>query len=392
MQFKISSLEQAYSKYSSQITDLEHRALVASFGYSVDRVKSYIQGFGQQNAINVQVCMIFEADKLLGLFPFRSAKINKLVPFKIYENWTDDYNYIGDPLLDKTQLVPVLEFFFNWLSKHNIFFIFNCITNEKIKQHLQKHAQNQQNNCELISEFESAMIESDLSSDEYYKKALTGNRRSKIKKSKRYLADQGTYEFKVLDSIANKISMEDQINWANTFVEIEDAGWKGKKGTSFASDENATVYFHESIKRWFADGKLLTSELLLNNKTIASLYLIIEKTGNITIARCHKTTYREQYGKGSPGMLSLHHLMKYSLDNHNFEIIDACTTPDNIIANALMKEKQTTSSYIISSGNAFNQKIFTFIRFLELSRINSRQYIKTIVLNLISHKKLNGSK
>ncbi|NRA87980.1 MAG: hypothetical protein HRU28_11455 [Rhizobiales bacterium] len=147
MKFIVCSLDDAYSKYSNQITDLESRALVVSYGYSVDRVKSYIQGFDRENTINVQVCMIFEAEKLLGLFPFSRAKLNKFLPFKIYQNWTDDYNYVGDPLLDKAQLESVLDFFFNWLTKHNIFFIFNSITNKNLKSKLQKHTECQQRQC-----------------------------------------------------------------------------------------------------------------------------------------------------------------------------------------------------------------------------------------------------
>ncbi|NRA87981.1 MAG: hypothetical protein HRU28_11460 [Rhizobiales bacterium] len=203
----------------------------------------------------------------------------------------------------------------------------------------------------------------------------------------RFLTDHGNCEFRILDSIKDKISVEDQTNWAKTFVEIEHAGWKGKKGTSFASDECATNYFDKSIKSWFANGKLLALELVLDNVVIASLYVTIEKTEDVLIARSQKTTYVEQYSKGSPGVHALLHINKYLLDNHNFKFIDACTTPDNDIINAFMKQKQTTSSFLVSSNGTINQKIFSFIHFLEISRINMRQNIKILIHKLLSHKK-----
>lgn len=85
------------------------------------------------------------------------------------------------------------------------------------------------------------------------------------------------------------------------FLEIEDSGWKAKKGTSLKKIPKAGEFLSRLTLELYDSGWLGWNLLEANNKVIAiQLYLVLNKTAYLL-----KVAYREEYSSYAPGQLLL---------------------------------------------------------------------------------------
>ncbi len=383
MDMQVCNIVDAYNLFSADILELSSRAKLASFGYNADRVNAYINGYGAKKLADVKVILLFKNSKLVGLIPYEKAKIDAFFPFRIYQNWVDIFNFVGDPIIDESYSFEVLEYFSEWMQEQKAFIMFNLITDEGMQQELAANFSKLSQKTLIVEQFSSAAIITDLDGEAYYRKSISSKRRSRLNKMKKKLDKIGDCHFRVLNSLHKNPDLDMQKAWINNFLYIENYGWKGDKGSSYLSNKASKTYFKDCALAWFNNQKLVTFEIILDDQVIASLYIMVEKTNDKLIARCQKTTYLERFGFASPGVMLMHYALKYMLDHHKFELIDACTMPDNYVANSFMKQKVNTVSYISAPRGGVYALLLRPILWVEQFRLRSRAGIKAHRLQIL---------
>lgn len=95
-----------------------------------------------------------------------------------------------------------------------------------------------------------------------------------------------------------------------SFLTLEHKGWKGAIGTSMWSDPAQVAYFSEVIHKLAAQDRVFFTELLLDDKTIASTCNFI--AGNT--AHAFKVAWDPAYARYAPGFLSELEIMRHARD------------------------------------------------------------------------------
>lgn len=384
MQAEIKLLVDAYRQYATEIRDLSSRALVSNFGYDADRVLSLINSHDDAHFSHVKALLIFDDNKLMAVIPYKKARIDFLMPFKILENWVDKYNFIGDPLIDLENINSVLKTFSQWQSDHKSYVIFNDITNNQLRTSLNENAQSDK--VQPFQTLTRAAIETDQPAQDYYANAINSGKRRRLKKFEKKLQVNGKMEFKILNGLHDTIPSETIKSWSKTFLEIESSGWKGNNGTALASMPQSGEYFQSCTDMWFAEKKIIAVELRLDGYVIASLYIALEKTEGKIIARCQKTAYREEYGYASPGVIILYNTLQYLLDQKCITFIDSCTSPDNLVANSLMKQHTNMEYFVAVPPNRMLIAFSKYVNMVEVAHICSRRNAKLALIKFANLK------
>ena len=95
-------------------------------------------------------------------------------------------------------------------------------------------------------------------------------RRKEFKRLRNRLSEQGKLTLDVLKNA------EDIDQFSNDLLELEAAGWKGKRGTALMNDPDLRLAFCTSMINLAAEEKLRFWRLALDGKPIAVLYAIVE--------------------------------------------------------------------------------------------------------------------
>ncbi|BFM08958.1 GNAT family N-acetyltransferase [Halioxenophilus aromaticivorans] len=110
----------------------------------------------------------------------------------------------------------------------------------------------------------------------------------------------------------------------DTFLQLEDSGWKGREGTSIAQQPNKLKYYQALIQGFSADGVLSVNVLTLAGKPIAAQVGVqINSTLNLL-----KIAYDESHSDISPGYLLIDGLIAEPDSEHYLSKVSFVTGVD----------------------------------------------------------------
>ncbi len=139
--------------------------------------------------------------------------------------------------------------------------------------------------------------------EDYYS-GLNKKFRKEMRRKNRKLKEVGEvrYEFS---------SLKENPDAMNTFLELEDAGWKGRNGSSLKRRKGLLRLQKQLIEDCRDNVELLTFNMYLNDEPIASS--ICTKTSHAIYI--DKITYSETYSVASPGLHLRLYEIQYAFDN-----------------------------------------------------------------------------
>lgn len=144
----------------------------------------------------------------------------------------------------------------------------------------------------VLGRFERPILDRRESYDAYAA-GLTGSRRKDLGRRLRRLGEVGRVEFRAV------IEGEDLSDAVSRFLELEQAGWKGRRGTAFASDPHRAAFARDLFGGGSAPPSARADLLLLDDRPIAvSLSLVVGRTAFLL-----KTAFDEALGRFAPGLL-----------------------------------------------------------------------------------------
>ena len=210
-----------------------------------------------------------------------------------------------------------------------------------------------------------AFLESELSPEAYYERAVRQKKRKEIRRLRNRLAELGAIETHILDD-ASALT-----RWCDTYLALEKAGWKGRGGSALACDGETEAFFRRAVRGAWDAGRLQFRRLDVGGRTIAMLVNFLTPPGSFSF----KTVFDEDYARFSPGVLiQLHNLD--ILDAPGVQWMDSCAAEDHPMIDSLWTERRTIVRVTVRLKGARRGAVFALCRALEIGSARVRALIR----------------
>jgi len=250
----------------------------------------------------------------------------------LVSNWITPLTVIGAPHLDRDVPVAALTSFINSL-KHPLL-LHSIHVNGRLWDHLaSRDAQ-----FSVIDVWYRAVLRPKGTYEEWLEKNFDRKRRKEYRRLTSRLSEQGRYETVTFQAGENCRP------WADGILGLEASGWKGKRGTALAANEDLREAFTEAIQHLAASGKLRFWKLVLGGRIIASMYAIVE--GNE--AWLGKIAYDEEFSKYSPGVLLILHATQQLFGEASLMLIDTCAVPGHPMIENIWRDRIEMANVMIA--------------------------------------------
>ncbi|MGI6525721.1 MAG: GNAT family N-acetyltransferase [Bdellovibrionota bacterium] len=292
--------------------------------------------------------------QLIGLFPFVKELVFHNFFFPHYTLWHYPQCLLCTPLVDKDNISECLTQLLTFVDglKFPI-----CLVRLKL---IRGDGPFYQNLLEALAKhgnrsdeafFDRALLEAQpsLSTEEFMKAAMSPNARHEMRRKRNNLAKLGNVE------ILNLTSADDVEYWLNTLLNLEDGGWKGKKGTSLIAIPEEKKFYEAAFRSAFKRGQLLAQMMTLDGKPIAILAEFLAADKGALYAS--KTAFDEDFSKYSPGALLLQSVTEQFLKHQGFEYLDSCAEPNQVMFNRAWKERRLIKHINLSTKNTLSRLI-----------------------------------
>ena len=188
---------------------------------------------------------------------------------------------------------------------------------------------------------------SDSDADAYIESAVSKKQRRELTRQQRRLSDLGSIR------IRRPETADDAAAFAETFLELEAAGWKGENETAIAADATHADYFRGLIGEAFARGQLDASEMRLDERPVAvKLSFTSAGGGGRRIGFACKIGYDETLAKFSPGVLLELDTIRQMHQPDAPAMLDSCALPDHPMIDRLWSERVLMQHVAFTLPNA----------------------------------------
>ena len=199
-----------------------------------------------------------------------------------------------------------------------------------------------------------AMLQSDLSSCEYYEKTVRKKKRKEIGRLQARLAELGTVTFCRL-SDAGELDA-----WIDAFIALEASGWKGRNGAALAKDHHTKNFVFDALRGAHAAGRLEMIRLEVDHRVIAMLVNFLAPPGSFSF----KIAFDEEFARFSPGVLIQLENLKI-LETPDIDWMDSCAVKDHPMINSLWAERREVVRISVPLKGKRRRATFVACRTLE---------------------------
>ena len=191
-----------------------------------------------------------------------------------------------------------------------------------------------------------ALLFSELSPEDYYEQSLPNKKRKELRRQARRLGEQGSVT-------VERATHEAEIApWADAFLALEAASWKGRAGSSLANSDARAQFFRDTLTGAAAQGRVEGLSIRLDGEPIAMLVTFLTPPGSFSF----KTAFDERFAKYSPGVL----LQKENLDlleRGEISWCDSCAAPDHPMIDHFWREQRSLVSRNVAIGGHLRRAI-----------------------------------
>jgi hypothetical protein len=129
-----------------------------------------------------------------------------------------------------------------------------------------------------------------------------------------------------------------------TFLTLENMGWKGEAGTSLLANPPQRAFFDEMVAGFRAENRVFVTSLNLGGESIAS-------TVNLTSGRVgfgFKLGWNPEYTKMAPGMVNEMEMMQNGAPFlQAIDLMDSCAAPDSFMQKLWLRPRTLASGYYV---------------------------------------------
>ncbi|MBX3561939.1 MAG: GNAT family N-acetyltransferase [Sphingomonas sp.] len=201
-----------------------------------------------------------------------------------------------------------------------------------------------------------ALLCSELSPAAYYEQAVRQKKRKEHRRLRARLAEQGALRAHILgDGRALHA-------WADAFLALERAGWKGRAGSALACAVDTEGFFRDALAGAWEAGRLQFLRLDLEGRPIAMLVNFLCAPGGFSF----KTAFDEAYAHFSPGvLLQIENLG--NLGRPDIAWMDSCAAENHPMIEGLWRERRVLARVTVPLKGTRRAATFRACRVIESS-------------------------
>lgn len=192
----------------------------------------------------------------------------------------------------------------------------------------------------LADHYKRASLDCTLDANAYLEKNLSGNRRQKLRRSKRTLTKEGDFSSRWCTE------ENDAVEGFEAFLTLEASGWKGDGGSAISSSESRTRFARQAVRAMAARGKIGVLVLSVNETPVAANVLLLDGPHGIA----WKTAYDESLSRHSPGVLSIIDGMHETMGGPELREVDSLTEPGHTMIEPLWHERIPVATVLAAGG------------------------------------------
>lgn len=288
-----------------------------------------------------------QQSRLRLLMPFSIERPAIPLAAPILRTWASPFGPVGTPLLDRDDPAGVVEDFFSMLARPHLKMPRVIVLPElpldgPVAGILRGVALAGNLPLVVTGKAERAYLRSELDGEAYLRETLSSHHLRGFGRMKRRLADQGLLVHRIL-------RQPDEVRaGVEAFLQLESAGWKGRKGTAMAIDRYRAAFAREAVHGLAEQDLCRIHTLELDGRIVACVIVFIENGTAYT----WKTAYDEALAAYSPGMLLMIEVTKSHLEDPNIALTDSCAVPDHKVMNRLWRERRPVGTLVIGLTQA----------------------------------------
>ena len=313
---------------------------------------------------DIRLLEVRRGERLIGLLPVETHRGYARLPVRIVQSWAHDQMFLWTPLVaageERAFWMAVLETLDAAAWAPGLLHLRGLA--EKGPVH---HGLAAARRGVIVHRRIRATLESDLSPEAYYARAVRQKKRKEIRRLRKRLAEQGPIKARVLADAAELEA------WCSLYLALEKAGWKGEAGSSLAVRAETEAFFRETLRAAWAAGRLQFLRLDVGATCIAMLVNFLTPPGSFSF----KTVFNEDYARFSPGVL----IQIENLDilaDPRIAWMDSCAVEDHPMIDSLWTERRAIVRVSVPLRGLKRRAVYALCTGLERASAFARKYRK----------------
>lgn len=347
--------------------DLCHRCVEDNVYYSVHYALALLESV--DSGRDVSFAVVRDRQRLLGLLPFVTSR--GLWPGfgAAGVAWQTPYTFGCLPLLDAAETARAAAALVEALANTGLrnWMIPKINTGGEAGRALIAALEKRSLPWRTTEVFQRAAIQRGLDFHSHMKAHVDAKRRRELARNRRRLSEQGKLEHVVsTGGAALDKSVRD-------FLAIEAKGWKGRRGTGLACDQDSLRFAMDAFTAARGSSICRADVLLLDGRPIAAgLIAQMGRTG-FTV----KCAYDEDFRSFGAGLLLEEDVIRSFLSETWADRLDAATGGTHVI-DRLWPERTEVGDLIFTLDQAMSPRRFSWLMAIDRSRRRAREQLKIL--------------
>jgi len=292
--------------------------------------------------------------QLLGLLPLAPEKPYGRWPVPFVQNWMHHNCFLGTPLVRKGLESIFWEKLLGALDESEwpgFLHIKGMTINGPLDKALRAVCQGWERRCDLVHSEARALLEGDVTADEYYRTNIRKKKRKELLRIKRRLGEIGELQFGCHRDGDNLDA------WIDEFLALERKGWKGKTGSALDCTDATREFFRSAVHGAAQSGQLERRDMRLDGQPITMLVSFRSGRGGFGF----KTAFDEEYSNYSPGVqLQIENLA--CLDSETLDWVDSCASESHPMIDGLWVDRRHIGRFSIEPKGLVDRAVFRGVR------------------------------
>jgi hypothetical protein len=221
-------------------------------------------------------------------------------------------------------------------------------------------------NMHVLSRWERAALKTVGTYEQWLMDNFDQKRRKELKRLRNRFAEQGTL-------VSQSLTVGDDLEpYLQDFLTLEQAGWKGERGSSLADEAGLITALRKGLHAAHEKGQLRFWRITFNGAPVAALFAIVDKGQ----AMLGKIAYDEAWSKYSPGVLIILDATETLFGDPTVDIADSNAIPGHPMIERIWRDRLSFIDVMIAPTGYPGWR-FAWSRHAEQLRRDLRQRLKT---------------
>lgn len=298
--------------------------------------------------------------RLIGLAPLAPLKGYSRLPVLYIATWMHKHCYFAAPLVRKGAEQDVFRALFDLVEKRGAFLRLRHLDADGPLFAAAVAAAAETGRIAAPSaRYARALLPGGWRTDAYLATSLTGKKRKELRRQRARLGDEGPVSVEFLTGGPHIDA------WAEQFLTLEAAGWKGRERTALAAEPASAAFFRAVVRRSAADGALHFGRLLVNARPAAMAVNFISRFSGGEGGFAFKIAYDETLARFSPGVALEIEMMRDLEPREGLAYVDSCAQAGHPMIDRLWSDRRAIAALNVSRRDAPSKALFTLLMTLE---------------------------